>query len=257
MRNDFSMTRLRGQAMVETIVVVFVTLLLLLGVIQFGLIYNAKTNLNYAAFEAARAGALNYADRRAIEFALARGLAPLYTSIDPAADKDANVEAVKAARDKVLEEIDGGEFVCIERLNPPVSAFGAGAHGIQVPAGSGQLFAGERLIPNDHLRYRSREPKQDLSIQDANLLKLRVTYCYPMIVPIVSTAIQRLTGTAPPTSANVVVGESVGGPTYGSVKPAGGFQKNCYAKGRFPIVAQSIMRMQTPIRNDIFPLSCS
>ena len=49
----------RGQAMVETLIVMFVTLILLFGIIQFGLFYNAKTVLNYAAFEAARAGSLN------------------------------------------------------------------------------------------------------------------------------------------------------------------------------------------------------
>ena len=241
--------------MVETLVIVFITLLLLLGVIQFGLIYNAKTNLNYATFEAARAGALNYADRRAIEFGLARGLAPLYTSIDVADSTQDNIGAVQSARDRVLQEIDDGEFVCIERVNPTVAAFDG--HGVEVPLGSGKLFEGEKLIPNDHLLYRSRRLKADLTIQDANLLKLRVTYCYPMIVPIVSTAIQRLTGTTADSASDIAVGQSAGGPTYGSVTPAGSFQQNCYAEGRMPIVAQSIVRMQTPARNDIFPLSCN
>ena len=252
MQSEYGLTLMRGQAMVETLIVVFITLLLLLGVIQFGLIYNAKTNLNYATFEAARAGALNYADRSAIEYGLARGLAPLYTSIDIANSSQDNIEAVKNARDKVYTEISAGEFVCIERLNPPVTAFDA--HGVTAQSG---LFRGEKLIPNDHLLYRSRVPQNDLSIQDANLLKLRVTYCYPIIVPIVSTAIQRLTGTVPDATSNVAVGQSVGGPTYGSVTPAGSFQQNCYAEGRIPIVAHAIMRMQTPVRNDIFPLSCN
>ena len=78
--------------MVETLIVLFVALLLLLGIVQFGLIYNAKLTLDYAAFEAARAGAVNYADRRAIEYALARGLAPLYTSVDPG---DSSMDKVK------------------------------------------------------------------------------------------------------------------------------------------------------------------
>ena len=238
--------------MVETLVVVFLTLLVLLGIIQFGLIYNAKTNLNYATFEAARAGALNYADRSAIEYGLARGLAPLYTSIDVANSSQENIDAVKRARNRVYAEILDGQFACIERVNPPVAAFDT--HGITVQSG---LFKGEKLIPNDHLLYRSRVPKSDLSIQDANLLKLRITYCYPMIVPIVSTAIQRLTGTAPDATSRVAVSQSAGSPTYGSVRPAGSFQQNCYAQGRFPIVAQAIVRMQTPVRNASFPLACN
>ena len=238
--------------MVETLIVVFLTLLILLGVVQFGLIYNAKTTLNYAAFEAARSGALNYADRTAIEYGLARGLAPLYTSVNVADGVFTKINQVQQARDQVFQEIQDGQFVCIQRVNPPSAAFSTG---LAVPDPTGN-FTGEKLIPNDHLLYRSKKTFNNLSIQDANLLKLRVTYCYPMIVPIISTAIQRLTGTAPQTSTPLATGQSQGSPTYGSVIPPGAFQQNCYAQGRFPIVAQAIVRMQTPVKNDLFPTSC-
>ena len=234
--------------MVETLVVVFLSLLLLLGIIQFGLIYNAKTTLNYAVFEAARAGSLNYADKRAIEYGLARGLSPLYTSIDVADSTLDNIKAVQNARDRVFDEIVTGEFACIERINPPDAAFPS--HAVTDPTG---LFPGQKLIPNDHLHYRSSLPNNPVSIQDANLLKLRVTYCYPMIVPIISTAIQRLTDTAPKTASPIAVGQSLDSPTHASVIPAGSFQRNCYTQGRFPIVSQAIVRMQTPIKNDTFP----
>lgn len=241
-----------GQAMVETLIVVFLTLLILLGIIQFGLIYNAKTTLNYAVFEAARAGALNYADRNAIEMGLARGLAPLYTSINAADGVFTRIGQVQQAQASILQEVQAGQFVCIERLNPPASAFNT-ALATSDPTGK---FSGQKLIPNDHLKYRSKKVINGLSIQDANLLKLRVTYCHPMIVPFISTAIQRLTGTAAPTSATLATGQSPGSPTWGTVIPAGNFQTNCYAQGRIPIVAQSIVRMQTPAKNDAFPASC-
>lgn len=240
-----------GQAMVETLIVIFLALLILLGIVQFGLIYSAKSTLNYAAFEAARAGALNYADKGAIEYALARGLAPLYTSIDIADSTIDKVRAVQDARDKVYKEITKGEFACIERINPTTAAINSFA--VKDPTG---LFPGKKLIPNDHLIYRSRLTKNDVSIQDANLLKLRVTYCYKMIVPIISTAIQRLTGTTADASSDIAVGQSPGNSSYNSVTPAGSFQRNCYAQGRFPIVAQAIIRMQTPVKNDLFPASC-
>ena len=54
-------TRIGGQAMVEFGIIVFVLLLLILGTLQFAFIYHAKIQLNYAAFETARAGALNNA----------------------------------------------------------------------------------------------------------------------------------------------------------------------------------------------------
>lgn len=50
--------RVRGQALVEFIVSASVLLLLIMGTIQFAMIYQAKIRLNYAAFETARAGSV-------------------------------------------------------------------------------------------------------------------------------------------------------------------------------------------------------
>lgn len=225
--------RQRGQAMVETVVIIFATLLLLLGILQFALIYNAKTTLTYAAFEAVRAGAVNYADRQAIEYALARGLAPLYTSVNPADGMMDKINSVKASRDRVLAEIQAGDYVFIERLSPSPSAFSA--HGIPDPNGK---FS--KVIPNDNLIYRSALPKGGVSIQDANLLKLRVTYCYPMYVPIISNTIKRLMGLM-----------SDPDPIPGWTPPKlDAFKSKCYQDNRFPIVAQGIARMQTPAKAD-------
>lgn len=223
--------------MVETVVILFVALLL--GIIQFGLIYNAKTTLNYAAFEAARVGALNFADRTSIEYGLARGLSPLYTSVTKADGRLDTVKKVQSARDRVFDEIEDGEFVCIERVNPDRSAFVA----YGVPDSTGN-FPGEQLIPNDHLLYRSALVKgaTTVSIQDANLLKLRVTYCYPMYVPFISNTVKRLYGLMYDPR-----------PSTTRLTPAGSFQRNCLEKDRFPIVAQAVIGMQTPVRNDDFP----
>jgi len=229
--------------MVETIVVLVVTLLLIMGSIQFALMYTAKSTLNYATFEATRAGALNYADKNAVEFALAMNLSPINTSIKSGDGMFDKINEVKRERNKMLSEIHDGEFVCIERINPPNSAFAD--HGVADPTGH---FRGQLLIPNDHLKYRNSKVKgaSQLSLQDANLLKLRVTYCHPMIVPVVSTVIKRLMGV-----------EVDPDPIEGWVKPSlGSFQKNCYTKGRMPIVSQAIVRMQTPVKNDAYASSC-
>jgi len=241
MKSYTSQIRQTGQAMVETVVVIFVTLLLLLGIIQFALIYSAKTTLTYAAFEAARAGAVNYADRTAIEYALARGLAPLYTSVTPAQSSvsSAKVSEVKNSRDRIWAELTAGDYTCIERINPSTNAFTA--HGIADPSGR---FS--KVIPNDNLLYRSALPKAGVSIQDANLLKLRITYCYPMYVPIISNTIKRLMGLmADP--------DPIPGWTTPSI---GSFTTKCYQDDRFPIVAQGIARMQTPAKNDTFDTNC-
>jgi len=221
--------------MVETVVILFVALLLLLGILQFALIYDAKNTLNYATFEAARAGAVNHADRQAVEYALARGLAPLYTSLAPGAGRRAHVTAVQAARDRVLAEFRQGGKVCIERINPTPEAFRA--YGIRDPLGR---FKG-RILPNDHLRFRSaRNLRSRVNIQDANLLKLRVTYCYPMYAPFISQVIQRLMGTR----------RDPDPPRDWQTPRLGTFRRACYAEGRFPIVAQALVRMQSPAWED-------
>ena len=234
--------------MVETLVIVFVALLLLLGIIQFGLIYNAKTILNFATFEAARAGALNHADRKAIEYGLAGGLAGLYTSIekppggqgawDKAKGNLKDVNALRKARKRVFDELK--DFACIERLNPTNAAFSA--YSVKGDIGT---YKNQQLIPNDHLLYRSAVPKggAEVSIQDANLLKLRVTYCYPMYVPLISNVIKELYGLRTSSRPRVPLN-------------AGSFHRKCLKEGRIPIVAQAVIRMQTAARNDTFDASC-
>lgn len=244
----FRFNRHQGQAMVETLVVGFVAFLLLLGIIQFGFIYNAKVILNYATFEAARAGALNHADRQAIEYALAGRLAGLYTSIEKrpggqgfvekAEGNFKDVEVLKDARNLVLEEDIKKKFVCIERLNPTDDAFNA--YGIKGEIGT---YKNQQLIPNDHLLYRSAVPRAKVSIQDANLLKLHVTYCYPMYVPLISNVIKELYDLRP----GVKTKEPL---------QADRFRTQCLNQGRIPIVAQAVIRMQTAARNDTFAASC-
>jgi len=227
--------------MVETVVILFVTLLLLLGIIQFGLIYHAKIALDYAAFEAARAGAVNHADHRAIEFALARGLAPLYTSVSESDSTQDQVLSVKAARDRVMDDIRNGR-ACIERLNPGQTAFNA--YGVSGEAGDYQGL----MIPNGNLGFRDATPANGagVSIQDANLLKLRVTYCYPLYVPLISTVLKRLQGV-----------EQDPDPVPGWVPPRlGDFHAGCYRNDGIPLVAQAMVRMQSAAINDEFPASC-
>ncbi len=232
-----------GQAMVETVVILTATLLLLFGIIQFGLIYHAKVALDYAVFEAAREGAVNHAARSAIEYGLARGLAPLYTSISSADSGLDKVRKVQTARDRILSEIRSGQFSCIERLNPTREAFNA--YGVSGQVGT--VYDGP-MIPNDNLRYRSATPRSgaNVSIQDANLLKLRVTYCYPLYVPLISSVIKRLEGVEPDPD-----------PPPGWVTPhPGDFQAACYRANRIPLVAQAVVRMQSAAIDDNFPAHC-
>ncbi len=216
-----------GQSMVEFLIIFPILALLTLGLFQLALIYNAKTTLNYAVFNAARAGAVNKAEKIMIDLALYRGLAPLFTSID---GNISDVQELQIGRDKIREIHEHG-YICIERLSPSDSAFN--------DYGKGD----DGAIPNNNLMYRTAQiGSSGVSIQDANLLKLRVTYCHKMIVPFFGRIIKKMSNGSDPDGI--------------SIAPAGNFQKNCYNNERIPIVSQAIVRMQSDAINDLFPASC-
>lgn len=234
-----------GQAMVEMIIIMFATLLILFSLIHFGFIYNAKTVLNYATHEAARAGSLNYGSPQAMNFALARGLAALETSPGGISDYDRYQKSQTSA----IDLIEDGKFVCTQRISPDTSS----QHWRPDPtAGSISSLATPytNFIPNDHLVYRSAQPKGGVSIQDANLLKIRVTYCHKIITPIIGLTIKRLMlQTYADTDPDPIDGWTI--PTRGA------FTKFCYENDRIPIEAQAVIRMQTPIRDYAFTSDCS
>lgn len=176
-------SRERAQAMVEFLVVAPVFILIIFASIQTALIFSAKTTLNYAVFQAARVGSVNNATYSGIRSGLIRGLAPLYTYSNTRRGPN------------VAEDIDDGiavaayevdAFTRIIRLNPMSSDFRTGTtgHGVSVD--------GVKQIPNDLLMYRDSDPRGRVNIQDANLLKIRVQYCYELIVPIVNKVIGSL-----------------------------------------------------------------
>lgn len=232
----------RGQAMVEFIYVMPVLLMLLLGALQFGLIYHAKTTLNYAAFETARAGAVNNARMWAMELAFARSLAPLYTtpylegdectppdSLEEIADHDGNADLddVKCARARVRTMLDDG-YARILLVNPREESF-LGDHAVTVD--------GTTYIPNDNLMYRSAapDPTSNQSIQDANLIKVHVGICYELVVPLVNRMIEKMAG------LNRAAG------SFGAACAPERPDRLNEGHHRFgiPIYAQAVMRMQS------------
>ncbi len=178
-----------GQAMIEFIIVIPVLILLVFGAIQVGLIYSAKTTLNYATFQSARLGAVNNATYSSLRRGLIRGMAPLYTSNSSlntiSNDIDAGINSGNTKRD-AQTEIDS--YTKIIRINPTAKQFqSASGFGFGVQ-NSDSIYE----IPNDNLMYRPTTKKDDASIQDANLLKIRVQYCYKLMVPLVNRIIGSL-----------------------------------------------------------------
>ncbi len=178
-----------GQAMVEFIIVIPVLILLVFGTVQIGLIYSAKTTLNYATFQAARLGAVNNATYSSLRRGLIRGMAPLYTSnasLDTVrTDIDAGINSLGTKRD-AQTEMD--TYTKIIRLSPTTKQF-QDASGFGFGVKNANSFY---EIPNDNLMYRPTKLKDGASIQDANLLKIRVQYCYKLMVPLVNRIIGSL-----------------------------------------------------------------
>lgn len=261
-----------GQAMVEFVIIIPVLLLLIFGAIQIAFIYSAKTTLNYATFQAARLGATNHASYSAMRRGLVRGMAPLFTNNaranDIQSDIDAGIDSGGARRDAV-SEVD--TYTRIIRINPTSAMLDVAGFG-QV-AGDGNVG-----IPNDHLMYRPDWQVEGVSIQDANLLKIRVQYCYKLMVPIVNKIIgslSELNNRRDPASyrehhtvndprfADANIGEVNEGATLSGVTAT--YQELCgdRAEGKegFVIFAEAIVRMQSAayvndIDEDFDPFMC-
>lgn len=213
--------RQRGQSMVEFIIVLPALLLLVLGAIQFSLVFMAKSTLDNAAFLGVRDGTLNNASVASINEGIAKGLAPLYQYNMQGGQSYANY---LLARAQALLAVNDPAVVSVAVLNPTPAAF--------QDFGESATIGGQTktVIPNSRLMWRSTAVggSSGENIQDANLLKIRVRYCYPMNVPFIQQAI---TGMA---AAGVLI------------TPTGAFDTACYAGGGMPLQADATMLMQSP-----------
>ncbi|CAB3755179.1 TadE/TadG family type IV pilus assembly protein [Paraburkholderia humisilvae] len=174
-RSAGSLRTQRGQAISEFIVIAPVMLFLSFAAVQFVLLYQAKATLDVATLEAARAGAVSHGSMKAMKEGLARGLAPLYARH---ADGDGVQAALKLAQ---FDTIQSGLITIVSPTREMTEDFARPrfypAEGIRY-----------NEIPNDTLMYRNPAagPRSRVGIQDANLLKIRVHYCYDMYVPLVN-----------------------------------------------------------------------
>ncbi len=192
-----------GQALVEYLIVFPSLLLVILGAVQFALLYHVKNTLQYAAFAAARQGSLKNAKMNTIKDALAAGLTPMFT-FKPDMGSLAKGRAIAAI------EVYNPLTTKVELLSPTKEA--GADFGADDPADTSK-----RLIPNDNLMYRASSTggSSGVNVQDANLLKIRVTYCAKLVVPVVNVAIYGMLNGI--TGAKDLAGEWFGDPVATSV----------------------------------------
>ena len=106
----------QGASLVEFSIIGLTMVMIGLFTLQIGLLYHAKTTLNYAVFEAARTGAVNNASISAMRFELGTRLAPLEGGDGSAS---AAFEAGIKSSLKVIDPLN----TRIDILNPTKAAF--------------------------------------------------------------------------------------------------------------------------------------
>lgn len=226
-----------GQALAEYIYVFPILLMLILGAIQFGFIYQTKATLNYATFVATREGALHNGAMSAIVDGLSSGMMPLFAH-SSSTGGSRNLALLKNAWKLANEQVTDPKLTVITIVNPKPGVLTA----YQSLSESGDE------IPNDNLMYRDTSILGGvMNLQDANLLKVRVTYCYRMAVPILNKLIYNL-AIDPPAAQTVgntaadMLDSSGGGST---TRPCTGIDDEY----RIPITSEAVVRMQTPFKN--------
>lgn len=203
--------RQRGIGMAETIVAVPVLWLVIGLAIELAVLFETKAALNHAALQAARAGMVANAAPSALVNGLARGLLPLF-SPEPGLAGAAETLAAEALPDVLA-------FSRIRILNPTRAAF----------ADFGETVNGDRQIPNDELHRRSTRTggSSGISIQDANLLKLEVTY----------GAVTKVPGLGALLSETILLFNR---------DQLDDFEIRLLETGRLPVLSTATVRMQTP-----------
>jgi hypothetical protein len=232
-----SRRHVRGQSATEFIIIVPALIFLVFGVIQWGLLYQARATLNHATLLAARAGAVHNGDKGEMRKALAAGLAPLFAS-------EASMTGYLAARTKAFTEISVAQLATIDIVNPTKEAFTDFGQ-VRLDGLGGPT---EREIPNDTLNYRNPAPgaSSGVSVQDANILHLRVSYCYRLVVPVVGRMIHAVSH-ALPTFGHALQNHGMSDPFgIGTGPVVDTCTRPLVAGPRIRIESEAVVRMQSP-----------
>lgn len=225
-----------GQSATEFLVIFPVLVFLVFGVIQFALLYQARATLNHATLLAARAGAMHNGDQGDMRTALTTGLTPLFAS-------SADAAGYGVAYGKALIETTA-LYTKIEVLNPTPAAMN--------DFGRTRLdgISGKEL-PNDTLAYRTTTPGSNskISVQDANILHVRVTYCARLIVPVIDRVLFSAVNALTP--ANAALSANGMSDPFGTADEP--LVPSCVSSllggRRIPIQGEAFIRMQSPFYN--------
>jgi TadE-like protein len=213
----------RGSAMIEFAVVGPILTLIGTTILQYALMFNAKNLVNHASFMAARAGTMGNAKLSSVEMAYARALIPLYGG---------GRDAGELAQTFVKVQTDMAGNAKLEMLNPTKESFDDwGDEDLRQKYGA-------RAIPNSSLAFKDPNEIKGNSgqnIQDANLIKLKITHGYELKVPLAGTMIQFM--------------------MKWMDNGRDSFATEMYSKRRIPLVTHVTMQMQSDAIEPSNPIS--
>jgi len=195
----------RGASIVEFMIVGPMLIFIGMGLVQMGLVFHAKSALNFALQEGARVGTVNYGDVSAIERGLQDGLVPFMGG-------GSNIGEIAETRARVIAEFARGGaagWIRVKQLSPTQQSFSDWAEDSFDDDGRAI-----REIPNSNLSTLrcTRAPNggsagtrqstacgggepigadSQQTLADANLLKLEMTYGVKLSVPLVGRIVGR------------------------------------------------------------------
>ncbi|OUR88216.1 hypothetical protein A9Q81_24415 [Gammaproteobacteria bacterium 42_54_T18] len=153
----------RGAAMIETLFVFPVVMFLGFAIVHVGFIYQAKTNLEYAALMGARIAAVSDLSDPSSFVKIRNEIRERMKAFDPT--------------ENPVDSVDESSKVLIRIVRPNRQIFTDwGRAADSCPSGLCR-------IPNDNLLYRDASRKNNVSIQEANILKIEVSYKVDTKVP--------------------------------------------------------------------------
>lgn len=226
LRRRFGPGHEAGAGAAEFVIIAPALLALTLAMLQTGLAFHAKSSVNYASFEAARAGSVAHAGLASMRLAFARAMTAYYGG---------GLDTGELARSFAAAQADLATALRIEVVSPSRESF----DDYHSPAAARRLQTGARVIPSSHLGVLAcpsdrtscnADPARNRSGQtlaDANLLKLRVTWGLPPAkqVPLAGRFFTwALRTLAPDDDA---------------------FRRGLVEAGRIPLVSQVTLRMQS------------
>jgi hypothetical protein len=262
----------RGASMVEFLIIAPILLLMGLGLVQFGMVFHAKSALNFALQEAARVGAVNNGDVAAIRDGLIAGLVPFMGG-------GRSQQDLLETRGRVAMELEmggAGGWIRLRQLSPSPQSFSDWAED-SFDEGGNRV----REIPNASLPVLrcTRQPNSGLAgtrastacptgggepigtdsrqtLSDANLLKLEMTYGVKLTIPLINRVVGRalamMAGCETPAPQRLGA-LNLGTPTVETPQPANCAYYNARnAQGevepRIPVNLAVTVRMQSPAR---------